>query len=111
MPEHPLSDLYRLSQRQSDQLRAAGVETIPDIPADYPLSEIQARILQAVRSGLPWRSADLAIGEGMSAVLEYERALDEPDEAVRQPIFDALRAYCRQDTLAMVQLREVLLTG
>ena len=57
--EHPISDLYRLSQRRREELLANGVETIPDILADFPLSEIQIRIREAVRSGQPWHSPEL----------------------------------------------------
>jgi len=76
----------------------------PDFRGSFSIKSV----LPALLPEAGW--SDLAIGEGMSAVLAYERALDEPDEVVRQPIFDALRAYCRQDTLAMVQLRELLLS-
>ena len=58
-PAHPITDLYRLSQRRRDELRAGGIETIAEIPADFPLTEIQARIREVVRTGSPWRSADL----------------------------------------------------
>lgn len=259
--EHPLSDLYRLNPAGRERLSALGVESIPEIPDDYPLNEIQSRIREAVRTGQPWQSPELRdrlaevqwpiyyldfeawspalpryagtrpyqaipfqyslhiqretggalehqeflhteatdprpelieallsvigmsgsivvysgyerriLGElatlfpaheeelravsdrlwdllpiiqqhyyhpgfrgsfsiksvlpallpepgwsqldikgGMSAVIEYERALAESDDEVRDGIFDALRAYCAQDTLAMVKLRGVLL--
>ena len=55
-----------------------------------------------------WSKLDIT--GGMDAVIEYERAINESDAAVRESIFDALRAYCEKDTLAMVQLREALLT-
>ena len=57
--EHPISDLYRLSQRRREELIANGVETIPDIPEDFPLSDVQERIRVAVQTGQPWRSAEL----------------------------------------------------
>ena len=38
-----------------------------------------------------------------------DRCLNATNEAVRRPVLDSLRAHCRQDTLAMVQLREALL--
>lgn len=259
--EYPISDLYRLSQRRRDELRASGVERIPEIPEDFPLTETQARIRKAVQTGLPWRSpaltglleavewplyfldfeafspalpryigtrpyqaipfqyslhvqsgpgsslehqeflhteptdprpaliehllahlgtrgsivvysgyerrvlndlaanfpkhtealgqirarlwdllpivqnhyyhpdfngsfsiksvlpalideagwSEMEIGDGLSAVIKYEQALEETDIVVRDGIFDQLRNYCRQDTLAMAQLREVLL--
>lgn len=57
--EHPISDLYRLSQRRREELIARGVETIPEIPEDFPLSDVQDRIREAVRTGRPWRSSEL----------------------------------------------------
>ena len=260
--EHPISDLYRLTPAGRERLSALGIETIPDIPDNYPLSETQSRIREAVRTGQPWQSPELrsqleavewplyyldfeawspalpryagtrpyqalpfqyslhiqrkpggapehheflheeptdprpelieallaVIGEtgsiivysgyerrilgelatqfpdhelalravadrlwdllpviqqhyyhpdfrgsfsiksvlpallpgegwselditgGMSAVIEYERAIMERDDAIRDHLFDALRDYCAQDTLAMVKLREALLT-
>ena len=259
--EHPITDLYRLGERRREELQATGIETIPEIPPDFPLSEIQTRIREVVRTGTPWRSpdldsrlnavdwplyfldfeafspalpryigtrpyqaipfqfslhvqkgpksklqhqdflhtehsdprpalieallsrvgttgsivvysgyerrvlnelsrdfpeygavlgliaerlwdllpiiqdhyyhpdfkgsfsiksvlpaliseagwSDLDIGDGLSAVLKYEQALEETDATTRNRIFDELRDYCRQDTLAMVQVREVLL--
>lgn len=259
--EHPISDLYRLTQRRREQLQAEGIQTIPEIPEDFPLTEAQARIRDVVRTGHPWRSgeltglleavewplyfldfeafapalpryvgtrpyqtipfqyslhvqnspdgalthreflhteltdprpslidhllddigphgtivvysgyerrmlnelaatyperaevlgrvrdrlwdllpivqnhyyhpdfngsfsiksvlpalideagwSDLEIGDGLSAVLKYEQALEETDAATRNRIFQELRDYCRQDTLAMLRLREVLL--
>ena len=64
--DHPISDLYRLSQRRREELLANGVEAIPDIPADFPLSTIQERIREAVRTGQPWRAPDL--NEQLNAV-------------------------------------------
>ena len=42
---------------------------------------------------------DLAIADGQSA------ALASPDRNERRRIFDALRAYCARDTLAMLEMR------
>jgi hypothetical protein len=55
------------------------------------------------------RYEDLEISDGGMASISYEQALRTiDDDAERKRIFSALRAYCAQDTLAMVKLRAVL---
>jgi hypothetical protein len=51
---------------------------------------------------------DLEIGGGMAAAIKYEMALKSADKEEREGTFDDLRAYCRLDTLAMVELRRAL---
>lgn len=50
----------------------------------------------------------LDIADGREASIAYERSLDCDDAAERRRIHEALRAYCRQDTLAMLTLRRAL---
>ena len=58
-PDNPIDDLYRLNARRRQALQELGVETIADIPSDFELTAIQARIRQAVISGQPWQSPEL----------------------------------------------------
>ena len=51
---------------------------------------------------------NLAVQDGMTAAARYMQALKSGDHDERQQIFADLRAYCAQDTLAMVRLREAL---
>ena len=51
---------------------------------------------------------DLAISDGQTASIRYMRALKSEEGSERQRTFNDLRAYCAQDTLAMVQLRAAL---
>ncbi len=51
---------------------------------------------------------DLEISEGGMASISYEQALRSDDWVERENIFRALREYCAQDTLAMVELRRAL---
>jgi hypothetical protein len=51
-PEFHVSTLYYGSSRQR-QLEAAGVTSLLDMPADFPLTTIQARQIRSVRSGRP----------------------------------------------------------
>lgn len=51
----------------------------------------------------------LEIQDGKTAAIRYETALESEDARAREGTFEALRRYCRQDTLAMVELRKALL--
>ncbi len=51
---------------------------------------------------------DLEISEGGMASISYEQALRSDDWVERENVFRALREYCAQDTLAMVELRRAL---
>jgi hypothetical protein len=51
---------------------------------------------------------DLAIADGREASVAYQNSLDCDDPAEHRRIHDALREYCRQDTLAMLALRRAL---
>lgn len=51
---------------------------------------------------------DLAISEGQTAAVLYASALGSADPHDRRRVFEDLRAYCAQDTLALVELRKSL---
>ena len=51
---------------------------------------------------------DLEITDGQEAAILYEQARAADDPEVRVSTFKNLRAYCRQDTLAMVKLMGAL---
>ncbi|NKI35156.1 DUF2779 domain-containing protein [Wenzhouxiangella sp. XN79A] len=57
--DHPVSSLYRLRASQREALDALGVEEIADIPSDFDLNAVQARMRQAVIEGTPWISPRL----------------------------------------------------
>jgi hypothetical protein len=67
-------------------------------------------VLPALVPGLDYQGME--IGSGMAAAIKYEMALGLgvglPDEKEREETFDQLRAYCKQDTWAMVELRRAL---
>ena len=52
--------------------------------------------------------AGLEIGDGSAAQIQYTKMIDSSDTKERARIRAALLEYCKQDTLAMVKLREVL---
>ena len=51
---------------------------------------------------------DMEIGDGMAAASQFEIARGLDDEDARNEIYESLRVYCKQDTVAMVELRRVL---
>lgn len=58
-PAQPVDNLYRLHPNRRAELQARGIEAIPDIPEEFPLTEVQQRIRQAVLNQTPWQSARL----------------------------------------------------
>ena len=50
----------------------------------------------------------LSIGDGRAASAAYQNSLACGDADERRSIHDSLRQYCRQDTLAMLELRRAL---
>lgn len=55
-----ISFLPRLSDKKMQDLLDLGVNLIEQIPDDFPLTEIQARVCAAVKTGQPWTSGTLA---------------------------------------------------
>ena len=53
-PDDHIGYLPRLHASAEDQLDQMGVESIHDIPADFPLSERQRRACTSVQTGEPW---------------------------------------------------------
>jgi hypothetical protein len=61
-PVYPASHvtlLPRISPRALDELKRLGVESIADIPADFPLDEQQRRAHASVKAGNLWCKAGL----------------------------------------------------
>jgi len=48
-PEHAIEELYRIRPEKLGELHDAGIETVDQIPSDFPLNGIQARHREAVR--------------------------------------------------------------
>jgi predicted RecB family nuclease len=58
-PTDHVGYLPRLHASAAEELEEMGVESILDIPADFPLSERQRRAATSVQMGEPWFSAEL----------------------------------------------------
>ncbi len=48
-PEHAIEELYRIRPEKLGELHGEGIETVDQIPSDFPLNGIQARHREAVR--------------------------------------------------------------
>jgi predicted RecB family nuclease len=60
LPETHISVLPRLSEQRKQDLLGLGVNLIKQIPDDFPLTELQARVCTAVKTDRPWTSRTLA---------------------------------------------------
>lgn len=58
-PDFPIDMLPHLRGWRREGLEEAGIESVTDIPDDYPLTESQARVRECVLSGEPWYSGEL----------------------------------------------------
>ena len=59
LPDDHIGYLPRLHASAAEELEELGVESISDIPDDFPLSERQRRACTSVQTGEPWFSAEL----------------------------------------------------
>ncbi len=59
-PDWSIEELPRIGDKRRRQLRVSGVRAIPDIPATFRLTAGQERVRQAVTTGKPYVSLDLA---------------------------------------------------
>jgi hypothetical protein len=72
----------------------------PEFMGSFSIKKVAPAIL-----GVTASYADLEIGDGVEAMLAYEKIITLPkDSEERQTLTDSLRKYCEQDTLMMVRL-------
>lgn len=80
LPKYPIYDLPYISRSKITALRARGITSIKDIPADFSLSEKQRNVVDAVQAGQPFIDKD-AIQQELAkiiypiAFLDYEAVL------------------------------------
>jgi hypothetical protein len=60
-PDDWIFHLPRLRADRYDELHQRGIESIREIPDDFPLSELQARIREVLRTGEPYIGPDLPV--------------------------------------------------
>ena len=91
-PEHPISELLRLSQRDEERLRALGHLDIGGIPPDTArLTGLQRRVRESVVIGRPYVGLDLA--ERLFGIEFPASFLDFETIAPAVPLFVGTRPY------------------
>ena len=60
-PDDWIFHLPRLRADRYDELRQRGIESIREIPDDFPLSDLQARIREVLRTGRPYIGPELPV--------------------------------------------------
>ncbi len=89
--EHPVSNLRGIRANRLAELKKAGIAEITEIPDDYPLSDIQARIRECAISGREWVAPELhAELESIAYPLHY---LDFETLAPAIPRYAGTRPY------------------
>ena len=74
----------------------------PDFHGSFSIKQVLPVLVQ----GMGYEH--LSIGDGREASAAYQNSLACGDADERRSIHDSLRQYCRQDTLAMLELRRAL---
>jgi len=73
-----------------------------DMQRSYSIKQVLPALLPEFDYG------DLEVSDGISAMIAFEQLLDETDENIISSVRRNLLEYCKQDTLAMVKILEVL---
>ena len=94
-----------------EKIKARLFDLLPVVRSSYYHPEFRGSfsiksVLPAMVPGAGYEN--LAIADGQTAAAHYALALKSTEAAEREQTFEALRAYCKQDTLAMVELRRAL---
>lgn len=120
--EYWVIQLSRIAQKKLDQLQDLGIEDIRDVPSTFPLNKIQKRTRDCTVSRsvytAPGLTTDLRDVQYPVHFLDFETvspaipryAGTHPYQTIPfQRIRENLLAYCGNDTLGMVKIREELL--
>jgi hypothetical protein len=91
MPEHPVSDLYRIGSKMDDLLKR-GITAIKEIPADFKLNEKQLLQKSCIECGQPHIDAK-EIGRFLSGLKYPHYYLDFETFATAIPMFDGTKPY------------------
>ncbi len=91
MPEHPVTDLYRIGAKADDLLKR-GVTAITEIPADFKLNEKQVIQKTCVECGHPHIELD-EIADFLAGLKYPHYYLDFETFATAIPMFDGTKPY------------------
>lgn len=72
-----------------------------------PSNSLKA-VLPVIAPGMSYDTLDVQNGE--VAQVRWEEMIEQTDTAAKARLYDQLRAYCHQDTLAMVEIHKALTT-
>ena len=92
-PEHPVSDLPRLTRTLRQALLAADLTSILDLPRDLPLSTLQRRVRDCVQADRAWVSEGLA--PALAAFSHPIHYLDFETYAPAIPRYAGMRPFQR----------------
>lgn len=91
LPDHGIGELPWLSAGRREQLEAAGIEEILDIPEDFPLTGLQSVVRQTIREGSPAMHGDIA--GALAGLKSPVRYLDFETFAPAIPRFAGTRPF------------------
>ncbi len=91
LPEHPVTDLFRIGSKMDDLLRL-GVAAIIDIPADFKLNEKQLIQKSCIECGKPHIAND-EIAAFLAGLKYPHYYLDFETFATAIPMFDGTKPY------------------
>ena len=90
-PEHGIGELSGIKSDRREELEAMGVTEVQDVPANFPLNELQSTIRQAVIDGSDTVHGDLA--RSLAAIIPPVRHLDFETLQSAIPRFAGTRPY------------------
>jgi predicted RecB family nuclease len=91
MPEHWIMELSGIGEKKLDELASMGIRDIRDVPASFPLSEIQDRIRSCVKKNMEYISGKL---KGELERMEYPiHFLDFETLGLALPRYSGTRPY------------------
>lgn len=91
LPDHGIDELPWLSAGRREQLEAAGIEEILDIPEDFPLTGLQSVVRRTIREGSPAMHGDIA--GALAGLKSPVRYLDFETFAPAIPRFAGTRPF------------------
>ena len=90
-PDHPFGELPGLHANKRAALAELGAVTVHDVPADFPLNELQARVRLSVKSGQPFVSP--ALGAALAKPVYPIHHLDFETCMFALPRYKGTRPY------------------
>lgn len=90
-PDHHVSTIYKLPGQSKQELLASGIETIHQLPGDYPLSGVAQRQVEAVRRG--GLIVEPGLRDALAALRPPLAYMDFESVAPAVPVWPGCRPY------------------